>query len=126
MPVNEILGAGFVALGVFFSAVGILGVMRFPDVYSRIHASGKVSTLGILGILLGTAFLSPGVALKAVALFTFLLVTSPTVSHSIAAAAHRQGVPRKNVVRDDLGTRQFYHAGEPITPEQEEVKELAQ
>lgn len=88
--------------GAFFACVGIIGMMRLPDVYSRIHASGKVATLGILGLLVGAALLMPELALKSIALALFLVITAPVASHAIAAAAHRQGVPRVGAVRDDL------------------------
>lgn len=106
MPVTELIGLLLVSFGVFFSVVGILGNVRLPDVYSRIHASGKVATLGILGLLAGMAFLMPQATVKAIALILFLLITSPVASHAIAAAAHRQGVPLTNAVRDDLAARE--------------------
>lgn len=99
--------------GLFFCAVGILGIMRFPDVYSRIHASGKVSSLGIVGILIGTALLMPNTALEVIVLGLFLVLASPVASHAIALAAHRQGVPKVNAIRDDLADR-------PITSNQTE------
>lgn len=98
----QIAGLLFMLGGLFFCAVGVLGIVRFPDVYSRIHASGKVSSLGIIGILIGTACLMPEAALELIVLGIFLVVSSPVASHAIALAAHRQGVPRANVVRDDL------------------------
>lgn len=99
---SQLLGALFLLAGLFFCAVGVLGIVRFPDVYARIHASGKVSSLGIIGILIGTGFLLPGTALELIVLGIFLVVSSPVASHAIAVAAHRQGVPRANAVRDDL------------------------
>lgn len=103
MSLAEVIANLILLAGAFFSLVGIVGMIRLPDVYSRIHASGKVATLGILGLLAGAALLLPEVALKALALALFLVITSPVASHAIAAAAHRQGVPRVGVVRDDLG-----------------------
>jgi len=88
--ITEIVGATFTVLGVFFSLVGVIGIMRLPDVYSRIHASGKVATLGIFGLLIGLALL------------LFLLISSPVASHAIAAAAYRSNVPLADVQRDDL------------------------
>lgn len=102
MPINEILGLIAIFVGVFFVFVGIIGMIRMPDVYGRIHATGKVATLGIMGILIGTAFFNPGEALKAIVLLLFLLITAPAASYSIAVAAHRQGTPREQCERDDL------------------------
>lgn len=86
----QILGLFFLLIGVFFSLAGILGNIRFPDVYSRIHASGKVSSLGVISFLISGAFLFPEVALKALALGLLLLLAAPISAHAIALAAHRQ------------------------------------
>lgn len=95
----------FIAIGVFFSVVGVLGVMRMPDVYTRLHASGKVSMLGLFGLLIGVALLMPEIAPKLIGLGLFLLITSPVASHSIAAAAYRSGVPLARASRDDLAAK---------------------
>lgn len=100
--IREVVGIFFILFGVFFSVMGVLGLIRFPDVYSRIHASGKVSTLGIVGLLIGAAFLSPDTTFKSIVLVLFLVSTAPVASHAIADAAHRTGVPIKNALRDDL------------------------
>lgn len=100
--VSQIAGSIFLIGGLFFCTVGVLGIVRFPDVYSRIHASGKVSSLGIIGLLIGTGILMPATALELIVLGLFVLVSAPVASHSIALAAHRQGVPWVNVIRDDL------------------------
>lgn len=98
----EIVGLIFLWIGVGFSAIGILGLVRLPDIYTRLHASGKVSTVGLSSILLGAAILMPSTALKLVALGVFALLTLPVSTHAIAAAAYRAGVPMKNYTRDDL------------------------
>jgi len=95
----------FIFIGVFFSVVGVTGVMRMPDVYTRLHASGKVSLLGLFGLLIGVALLMPEVAPKLIGLGLFLLITSPVASHAIAAAAYRSGVPLARVSRDDLAAK---------------------
>jgi len=99
---SEILGVFFIFFGLFFAIVGVYGLIRFPDVYSRIHSSGKVSTMGLLGLIIASAFLLPETTLKIVALVGFLLMTAPVASHMIANAAHRTGVRPENVLRDDL------------------------
>jgi multicomponent Na+:H+ antiporter subunit G len=101
----QIFGLSFVVIGTFFALVGIIGIVRFPDVYTRIHASGKVSSLGIVNLLFGFALLMPEAALRALLLGLFLVVSAPVASHAIALAAHRQGEPRRNAVRDDLAAR---------------------
>jgi multicomponent Na+:H+ antiporter subunit G len=102
---GELIGLLFILIGVFFSSVGVLGIVRLPDVYTRIHSSGKVATLGIFGLIIGTAILQPETTVKLIALGLFLLMTSPVGSHAIAAAAHRSGVPLARFDRDDLAER---------------------
>lgn len=102
MPWNEVVALAFIAFGLFFSITGIVGIVRLPDVYTRIHASGKVAVLGLIGLLAGSAFLMPETTTKAVVLILFMLLTSPVASHAIAQSAYRQKVARAGVVRDDL------------------------
>jgi len=101
----EILGLIALWIGVGFSAVGILGLVRLPDIYTRLHASGKVSTVGVCSLLLGAALLMPSVALKVGALAAFAVITLPVSTHAIAAAAYRSGVPMLRFIRDDLAPR---------------------
>ncbi|MCC7207144.1 MAG: monovalent cation/H(+) antiporter subunit G, partial [Anaerolineae bacterium] len=66
---------------------------RMPDVYCRLHASGKVATMGLCGLLVGAALIMPSAGLKLVALALFAVLTLPVSTHAIAAAAYRHGVP---------------------------------
>ena len=95
--------------GIIFCVIGTIGMMRLPDVYTRIYASTKVATLGLFGLLIGAAFLLPEVAPKAVVLIVFMTITSPVASHAIAEAAYRSGVPMRSrsgePVRDDLARK---------------------
>ncbi len=99
---SEIFGIAAFAFGLFFSIVGIVGLVRMPDVYTRLHASGKVSTLGLFGLLVGTAFLLPDTALKLIALAIFAMLTLPVSSHAIAKAAYGHGIAPARASRDDL------------------------
>ena len=82
----ELLGVAALGFGLFFCAVGVIGVIRLPDVLTRLHASGKVATLGVFGLLLGAALLMPSTALRLLALGLFVLLTSPVATHAIAAS----------------------------------------
>lgn len=99
----NIVGLILLWIGVIFSALGVLGLIRLPDVYCRLHASGKVSTMGLCGLLLGASVLMPAIAPKAVALAIFMIISSPVATHAIAMAAYRMGVPMQRHVRDDMG-----------------------
>lgn len=86
----EIIGVGALVFGLFFCAVGVLGVIRMPDSLTRLHASGKVATLGLFGLLVGAAILMPSIFFKILALGLFVLLTSPVATHAIAAAEYRR------------------------------------
>ena len=88
--------AGFlVCSGVFFLFMGALGLIRFPDFYTRMHAAGKCDTLGSLLVLTGLAC-HEGLGLasaKLLVIAVFIFFTSPTATHAIARAAHKNRVP---------------------------------
>jgi multicomponent Na+:H+ antiporter subunit G len=100
--IREILGILALTSGLFFTLVGVLGLVRFPDVYMRIHASGMVSMLGVIGLLIGAVLLMPATTMKALALVILLVVGQPVASHVVASAAYRSGVPLHDPQRDDL------------------------
>ena len=81
------------ALGI----VGGIGIHRFPDFYSRLHAAGITDTLCAMLILLGLG-LQAGwsiAAFKLALIFVFLFFTSPTASHALANAALHSGLQPK-------------------------------
>lgn len=79
---------------VFFTFVGTVGLLRLPDVYSRIHAASKADTLGAgFAILSVTVYFGASMAtVKAVLLLVFVYVTNPTAAHAIARAAYSRDV----------------------------------
>jgi multicomponent Na+:H+ antiporter subunit G len=81
-------------VGAFCSLVGCLGLVRFPDVYNRIHAQTVAimggCVLSLLGICLFTGL--SVYTLKAITIAAFLFLTNPIGSHAIARAAHKSGV----------------------------------
>lgn len=86
----ELLGVAALLFGLCFCAVGVVGVIRLPDCLTRLHASGKVATLGLFGLLVGAALLMPSTSLRLLALGLFVLLTSPVATHSIAASVYRR------------------------------------
>jgi multicomponent Na+:H+ antiporter subunit G len=103
----------FLALGVFFNILAGLGLLRFPDVYTRLHAGTKCTTFGsifICGsvILMGLKMWYQGstdgsiLAIHTAGALVAILLTNPTGAHAIARAAHRSGVKPVRAVVDDL------------------------
>lgn len=89
-----VAGTALVCGGVFFLVTGAVGMIRFPDIYTRMHAAGKCDTLGSLLVLTGLAC-HQGLVLASAKLLivaVFILVTSPTATHAIARAARRNRV----------------------------------
>ena len=91
-------------VGTFFSVVGVLGYLRLPDVYTRLHATGKVGVFGVVLLLAAAIFwtaLPPGLGLLFMAL---LLLAGPVTGHALSSAAYRIGL-RPLGRRDDLAQR---------------------
>ncbi|HID27830.1 MAG TPA: monovalent cation/H(+) antiporter subunit G [Methanosarcinales archaeon] len=90
--------------GTFFLVVGTIGLLRFPDFYTRMHATGKCDTLGQGLVLIGLtifAFYSRYllnnnsyffVGIKILFIITFIFIANPTATHAIARAAYNSGV----------------------------------
>jgi multicomponent Na+:H+ antiporter subunit G len=91
-----------VVTGTLFSIVGMLGLIRLPDVYSRLQATGKVAVFGVVLLLVAAAAWTPLSWGKALLLILLLMVAGPVTSHAIASAAYRIGIPMKQAIRDDL------------------------
>ncbi|MBK6865004.1 MAG: monovalent cation/H(+) antiporter subunit G [Ideonella sp.] len=81
--------------GAFFFFAGTVGLLRFPDVYSRLHALAKADNLGLGCVLLALALQadSLAVALKLLLIWPLVLAASAGVGFAIARRAHRLGIP---------------------------------
>jgi multicomponent Na+:H+ antiporter subunit G len=94
MDVRAIISGVFIAIGCFFVVVAAVGVVRFPDFYSRMHPAGKCDTLGQAMVLLGLV-VHEGfsfVSVKLLLIIVFISIANPTATHAIARAAYTAGV----------------------------------
>jgi len=99
----DIITITLVVSGMAFLLLGAVGLLRFPDFFTRMHAAGKCDTLGVLLIALGMAlehlflydfsFMAIQGAFKFLLIAGFVFVTSPTATHAIARAAQRSEIP---------------------------------
>jgi len=88
-----------IAISAFFALAGVVGMIRMPDSFCRMQSSTNISTLGVLGVILGgilySIFMleSPDWAMvvKLAAMGVFYIITNPIASHAIARAAYRRG-----------------------------------
>jgi multicomponent Na+:H+ antiporter subunit G len=95
--VKEIVVIVLAAIGVFFSLSGALGIVRMPDLYTRIQCSTKAITMGALPVLIALAVGEGPVSNyggRALLVAVFLLVINPAASHALARAAYKSGVPQ--------------------------------
>lgn len=103
---RNILIAILLGGGTLFALIAAVGVVRFPDIYMRISAASKASTLGASLILTAVAlfFDSMAVTGKIVAIIAFTFLTAPVAAHMLGRAAYFSGEPLwKNSVLDELG-----------------------
>lgn len=105
--------AAFIVLAVIglgFSLSGAVGVLRMPDVYSRIQCSSKTITMGALPALTALVVgegLVTSYSARALIVAFLLLVVNPTASHALARAAYKTGIPMwPGAVRDEVAEEQ--------------------
>lgn len=92
----EFIGFGFMLFGVLAFVVSAIGLIRMPDIYSRMHIGAKSTTIGILLIISGAICIEPTWGWKLILLAIFVLLTNPLSSSVIARASHNVGVPYLN------------------------------
>lgn len=127
----QVLGTAMMVLGVLLVLIAGIGILRMPDLYTRMSASTKASTLGLGLILLGTAvtFGSFGIASRAVATIVFVMLTAPVSAHLMGRAAYTNGVkPWEGTRLDELAGQydeenQVLHANPQIMRRDQTVVE---
>lgn len=99
----DILSWVLLGLGAAFLIIGGIGILRFPDLYARMHAAGVIDTLGCALLLIGLT-LQAGltlVTLKLLLILVFVQFTSPTATYALANAAYRSGLAPLLSSKDD-------------------------
>jgi multicomponent Na+:H+ antiporter subunit G len=96
-------------IGLAFSLSGAVGIVRMPDLYTRIQCSSKTITMGALPAL-AALVVGEGVvtnyASRALIVAALLLIVNPAASHALARAAYKSGVPMwPGAVRDEVAER---------------------
>ena len=85
-----IAGGILIFIGTLFSMLSGLGVLRMPDLYNRLQAGTKASTLGVISIALGGAFLMPDQWAKFLLIAVFVAATNPISSSYLARIKHKE------------------------------------
>lgn len=114
MSIVEIISIFLISAGIFFMFASTIGLIRLPDLYCRMHATGKADTLGITLSLSGVALyvLNDGLTLtniilsiKIMTIAVFWFIANPTATHAIARSAYESGVKpwtKDGIVEIDL------------------------
>ncbi len=90
--VMEIAGYLLVTVGVLFLFLGALGIFRMPDVFTRLQAGTKATTLGGMGTIIGIGLLQPEWFWKLFIIAVFIAISNPISSHALARGTYKQGV----------------------------------
>ncbi|AIO18899.1 Putative monovalent cation/H+ antiporter subunit G [Candidatus Izimaplasma bacterium HR1] len=98
----EIVSYVFMIIGGLFFLLGGLGVLRMPDVFNRIQAGTKATTLGAFSLLIGVGISHPDWLLKVGLIIVFIALSNPIGSSVLAKAAYRSEPLPSNLVQDDL------------------------
>ena len=109
--IAELASITLILLGLLFFLGAVVGLLRFPDFYTRMHAAGKGDTLSTLLILSGLlvyhlqdlSLIRLLVGAKILAICGFIAITSPTSTHALMQAGHDDGIEpwRKEEVDDE-------------------------
>lgn len=114
---SELVACLLLLIGVGFTLIGSIGLVRLPDFYTRMHAPTKAGTLGVSAILAAAALTLPGgalaVGLKAGLVIVLLFITAPIAAHMLARAARGAGIrPGPETYVDELPPAAQERAGE--------------
>lgn len=112
---TEIIASALLLLGAFLALLASVGLMRFPDLITRMHATTKSGALGISLIMaaVALAYSEPTVVARAIAVIIFMLLTAPIAAHAIGRAAYFVGIELwSGTVKDELKAHYNLQTGE--------------
>ena len=89
---RELLADLLIILGILTITFGVVGIIRAPTIYTRLHAASKAVVLGVVSFC-AAAFLEGGatVQMRVILIALFLVITTPVASHVIARSAYQTG-----------------------------------
>lgn len=86
-----------VILGVFIMTIGVIGMLRMPDTYTKTHAASKAVFLGVISILVASmASGDAAIILRVILIIAALIITTPVAAHVVARAAFNRGEPMRS------------------------------
>ncbi len=100
MIILTTIGYVLIGIGSIFLLLGALGIVRMPDLYNRIQAGTKATTLGALSSIIGVGLVNPDWFFKTLIIAIFIILTNPIGSHSIARSSYKNGI--KPIITSDV------------------------
>lgn len=95
MPIEELISDAFTLLGLTVMTIGVIGIFRMPDVYTKLHAASKSVFLGVCSLLVAVSFIGdPEIIARSALIGILLIFTTPVAAHEIARAAAREQLAR--------------------------------
>lgn len=126
----ETLIAVCLLLGSLFALIGSFGLARLPDFYTRLHAPTKATTLGVGGILIGSALYFShkdfNLSIHELLITIFLLITAPVSAHLLAKAAMHQELPQVEGTQGEDLLKAQGHSQTQQNEQQARAKETAE
>ena len=119
--IGPILGGILMAVGAAFLFLGGLGILRLPDVYNRLQAGTKCTTLGAACTIVGVGIAEPTWIFKALIIAVFILLTNPISAHALARASYKSGV--KLWEHSVVDKRQEFEGSREPTPATDSAEE---
>ena len=102
--IADIAGGSLIAAGMIFVAIGMFGILKYNDLFTRLLIAAKVDTVGFITIMIG-AMIRSGLdtqTLKILLILAFVAITNPLVTHSIGNSAFTKGLrPKRKDKPDD-------------------------
>ncbi|MCI8630904.1 MAG: monovalent cation/H(+) antiporter subunit G [Firmicutes bacterium] len=95
IAIREIIAVIMIVIGLLFLVISAVGMLRLPDFYSRLHASGNSETLGMMLTLLGFVIYEGAnlISFKLIFIFMFVFIGNPIGTHILSKAAYKTGEP---------------------------------
>lgn len=91
----EVISDAFIVLGLVVMTIGVIGIFRMPDVYTKLHAASKSVFLGVCSLLIAVSFSgNPEIIARSVLIGILLIFTTPVAAHEIARAAAKEQLAR--------------------------------
>ena len=96
----DYIGMFFVLTGSLFFLFGTIGLVRMPDLYNRMQASTKTTTLGVLSFLVGIGLMELSWLIKLLIIAFFVVLTAPIGASALARASYKHGIKlwKKSIV----------------------------